>query len=272
VGVSIPVVTIEGKVNVPAKRRRLMTTAEATAAGVGAEDAAEVEVTLPTRRVTQADPATVAGLTRAGFWDAAAAVLPPALRANLTAMLNSHAMPAASFMARHNISGEAVDAAHAALAALAVNGITIQQPQFPNILQTTAIPFVDVQLSFTILDQVNQAGANVRVTPFAVRAGANGQLFQAVKVVPFLAAFAQTSKQQLASSASSGLAAVAGLLEGNSTQAADFAQAQAMIFNMQVCAASQASRRLRPRKRRNLRFVSHRRARCRRRSPSPSMC
>jgi hypothetical protein len=234
VGVSIPVVTVEGKVNVPA-RRRLLTTVEATAAGAGAGDAAEVEVTLPTQRTVQADPATVAGLTRAGFFDAAAAVLPPTLRANFTRMLQAQATPASSFMQRHNISNDAVDAAHAALSADgSVDGITIQQPQFPSMLQTTAIPFVDVQLSFTILDQANQAGANVRVTPFAVRAGANGQLFQAVKVVPFLAAFAQTSKQQLASSASAGLAAAAGLLQGNTTQAADFAQAQALIFDMQA--------------------------------------
>jgi hypothetical protein len=49
-----------------------------------------------------------------------------------------------------------------------------------------------------------------------------------------LSAFAQTTKQQLASSASAGLAAVTGLLQGNTTQAADFAQAQAMIFDMQT--------------------------------------
>jgi hypothetical protein len=161
-------------------------------------------------------------------------VLPPALRANFTALLRANAAPESAFLARHNISGQAVDAAHAALAALAVDGVTIQQPQFPNVLQTTAIPFLDVQLSFTILNQPNQVGANVRVTPFAVRVGANGQLFQAVKVVPFLSAFAQTTKQQLASSASAGLAAVTGLLQGNTTQAADFAQAQAMIFDMQT--------------------------------------
>ena len=234
VGISIPVVTVEGKVNVPARRRRLLTTAEAVAAGAGASDAAEVEVTLPTQRTANADPITLAALTRAGFWDAAAAVLPPAMRANFTALLRANSAPESAFLARHNISGQAVDAAHAALAALAVDGITIQQPQFPNVLQTTAIPFLDVQLSFTILDQPNQVGANVRVTPFAVRVGANGQLFQSVKVVPFLSAFAQTTKQQLASSASSGLAAVAGLLQGNTTQAADFATAQAMIFDMQT--------------------------------------
>ena len=234
VGVSIPVVTVEGKVNVPARRRQLLTTEQAVAEGAGASDAAEVEVTLPTQRTATADPVTLAALTRAGFWDAAAAVLPPALRANFTALLRANAAPESAFLARHNISGQAVDAAHAALAALAVDGVTIQQPQFPNVLQTAAIPFLDVQLSFTILNQLNQVGANVRVTPFAVRVGANGQLFQAVKVVPFLSAFAQTTKQQLASSASAGLAAVAGLLQGNTTQAADFAQAQAMIFDMQT--------------------------------------
>ena len=42
--------------------------------------------------------------------------------------------------------------------------------------------FQDLQFSFTLLDQANQAGANVRVTPYALRVGANGQIFQSVKV------------------------------------------------------------------------------------------
>lgn len=233
VGVQILVPNVEGKVNVPA-RRRLLTTAEATAAGVGATDPSPVEMTLPTTRRTSVDPATLAGLTRAGFWDAAAAILPPSLRTNFTALLNANAAPAASYMARNNISEMQVDAAHAALAGLSIHNITIQQPQLPNILQTTVIPFVDVEFSFTVLDQANQAGANVRVTPFATRVGGNGQIFQSVKVVPFLAAFAQTTKEQLATSASQGLAAVSGLLQGNGTAANEFAEAQAAIFDTQT--------------------------------------
>jgi hypothetical protein len=92
----------------------------------------------------------------------------------------------------------------------------------------------DVQFSFTLLDQANQAGANVRVTPFAVRVGANGQIFQAVKVVPFLGAFVQTTKQQLANTTSLAFNAAAGLLQGDLAPAATLAAAQEAIFNTQT--------------------------------------
>ena len=92
----------------------------------------------------------------------------------------------------------------------------------------------DVEFSFTLLDQANQAGANVRVTPYAIRVGANGQIFQSVKIVPFLAAFAQTSKQQLASQAALALNATAGLLQGDFAPAAAFAQATELNIGMQA--------------------------------------
>ena len=118
-----------------------------------------------------------------------------------------------------------------------------------------------MEFSFTLLDQATQAGANVRVTPYALRVGANGQLFQSVKarmphaassvcgspdaagtvmsllaaqIVPFLAAFAQTTKQQLASQAALALNATAGLLQGDFAPAAAFAQATDMIISMQA--------------------------------------
>ena len=53
-------------------------------------------------------------------------------------------------------------------------------------------------------------------------------------MVPFLAAFAQTSKQPLASSAASALRGGVGLLQGDPAPAQAFVDAQQMIFNMQT--------------------------------------
>ena len=56
----------------------------------------------------------------------------------------------------------------------------------------------------------------------------------APQIVPFLAAFAQTTKQQLASQAALALNATAGLLQGDFAPAAAFAQATEMIIAMQA--------------------------------------
>jgi hypothetical protein len=138
-------------------------------------------------------------------------------------------------MRLHGVSAADVDAHAAAFALDALGGsVTVQQPQLPNILQTTVIPFVDVQFSFTLLEQANQAGANVRVTPYALRVGGNGQVFQSVKVVPFLAAFAQTTVQQAANITALGLDAARGLISGNAAPAQTLADATKLILNVQA--------------------------------------
>jgi len=53
------------------------------------------------------------------------------------------------------------------------------------------------RFSFTLLDQANTAGANVRVTPSATRFQGNGVVFQSVKVVPFLSAYRTVFDQGL---------------------------------------------------------------------------
>ena len=144
VGAQIPIVSVAGKVNVPA-RRRLLTTAEAAAEAAAApppaaDAPADVHVELPRRMAADVSPVTLAGLTQAGFWDNFAAILPPSLRANLTSLLTAQSRPAAEFMSRYNVSSEDVDSLARAFGGQGLN-FTLQQPQFPNILQTTAIPF-----------------------------------------------------------------------------------------------------------------------------------
>ena len=55
-----------------------------------------------------------------------------------------------------------------------------------------------------------------------------------LQVVPFIAAFAQTTKQQLASQGALALNATAGLLQGDTAPATAFEQATAMIIKMQA--------------------------------------
>ena len=55
-----------------------------------------------------------------------------------------------------------------------------------------------------------------------------------LQVVPYLAAFAQTTKQQLASQGALALNATAGLLQGDTAPATAFEQATAMIIKMQA--------------------------------------
>ena len=144
VGVSIPFVSVAGKVNVPA-RRKLLTTADLVAAG--ADDTASApppppppsHIELPRRLTADVSPAALAGLTQAGFWETLAALMPPALKGNFTSMLAAQARPAQEYMRRHNVSQADIDLY---AAAFTPEGLTLQQPQLPNILQTTAIPFV----------------------------------------------------------------------------------------------------------------------------------
>ena len=91
-----------------------------------------------------------------------------------------------------------------------------------------------MEFSFTLLDQNNQAGQNVRVTPYALRVGGNGQIFQSVKVVPFLSAFVQTSTQQLTNLTALAVNATAGALRGDAGPAGTLAAATQMIVDTQA--------------------------------------
>ena len=101
VGVSIPVVNVEGKVNVPA-RRRLLTTDEARAEAEAAPPPPQeqpqpqqpVEVRLPRQLRSVVPPDAMAGLAAAGFWESLAAAMPPALSKNLTSLLSRTLLPA----------------------------------------------------------------------------------------------------------------------------------------------------------------------------------
>jgi hypothetical protein len=145
VGVSIPVVSVEGRVNVPA-RRRLLTTDEVTAAAQAAPTPPpapeEIELQLPKQITSDVSPAMLAGLTRAGFWDSLTAILPPSMQKNLTALLDMTNRPAEEFLAHHNLSRSLVEEYTNTFTPDALGGVTVQQPQFPNPLQTTVIPFV----------------------------------------------------------------------------------------------------------------------------------
>jgi|APGre2960657444_1045066.scaffolds.fasta_scaffold00073_19 hypothetical protein len=122
----------------------------------------------------------------------------------------------------HNVTQEDVDLA---IAQLGGHDLTITQPTKPAIGSITVVPVLDIQFSFTLLDQANQAGANVRVTPWATRLQGNGQAFQSVKVVPFLAAFANlvpNGLNGLAADGQAALEAAAGLLQHNTSAAQAF--------------------------------------------------
>jgi hypothetical protein len=59
-------------------------------------------------------------------------------------------------------------------------------------------------------------------------------VFQSVKVVPFLAAFAQTTKQQAANITALGLDAARGLITGDRAPAQTFVDATNLILNVQA--------------------------------------
>ena len=87
----------------------------------------------------------------------------------------------------------------------------------------------DQEFSFTLLDQANTAGANVRITPWATRFQGNGVVFQSVKVVPFLSAYRTVVDQGLTPV---GLVAQAAHTH-NSTLAAQLAKAKEQRFVQQ---------------------------------------
>ena len=227
VGNQITVANIEGKVNVPARRRRLATV-EALAASQPALDApappAEQTVHLPRRMTASVSPAQLAALTADGFWERLFTVLPPSLYSNLTTLLQQTSVPLGEYMLRQNVSQAEVDRA---LAGLHGDNLTITQPIFgPQKGAVTVIPVLDVEFSFTLLDQTNTAGANARITPSATRFQGNGVVFQSVKVVPFLSAYRTVFDQ--------GLTPVGQLVQAahthNATLAAQLAKAKEQRF------------------------------------------
>jgi len=194
VGNQISVANIEGKVNVPA-RRRLMTVetlkAQANTESAPApppSSAGEAStIRMPRRLTATVSPAQLAALTTTGFWERLLTVLPDSLHANLTTMLQQTSTPLAEFLLRQNVTQAEVDKA---IGSLHGAGLTIAQPIIgPPLGLVVVVPCVDVEFSFTLLDQANTAGANIRVTPSATRIFANGVLFQSFKVAPFVSAF-----------------------------------------------------------------------------------
>ena len=254
VGNQITVANIEGKVNVPAHRRRRLATVEALAASQPAGDAppppAEQTVHLPRRMTASVSPAQLAALTAGGFWERLFTVLPPSLHANLTTLLQQTSIPLGEYMLRQNVTQAEVDRA---LAGLHGDNLTITQPVIgPHIGAVTVIPVLDVvrvgvtpwvravhvltpslppdqEFSFTLLDQANTAGANARITPWATRFQGNGVVFQSVKVVPFLSAYRTVVDQGLTPV---GLVAQAAHTH-NATLAAQLAKAKEQRFVQQ---------------------------------------
>ena len=95
---------------------------------------------------------------------------------------------------------------------------------------------VAVELSVTVLDQANQAGANVRVTPFATRF-LGQSIFQSVKVAPFASAFAQlvSTPNALAGEAANALNATAELIRsGDTGPLSDVVREKAMLIATQA--------------------------------------
>ena len=146
VGNQITVANIEGKVNVPAHRRRRLANVEALAASQPAGHAppppAEQTVHLPRRMTASVSPAQLAALTAGGFWERLFTVLPPSLHANLTTLLQQTSIPLGEYMLRQNVTQAEVDRA---LAGLHGDNLTITQPVIgPHIGAFTVIPVLDV--------------------------------------------------------------------------------------------------------------------------------
>lgn len=114
-GIQILVDSIEGKVNVPAHRRRLMSAGPETPPKVAPMQ--EPEVMSVPRKLTQTvrawscacngssntvlqlSAADVAGLTFSGFWEQLQNIIPPRLLTNLTKLLAASSRPVDEFLA-----------------------------------------------------------------------------------------------------------------------------------------------------------------------------
>ena len=144
-GVNIPVDNIEGKVNVPARRRKLQVAVEEPAAGsrtlqsAAAEPTADEAVHGVPRKLHQTLSASdIGGLTANGFWEALSSVLPPDLMKNLTQLLEASARPVDEFLDR---SGTTPTELQAAIAEYGPSGdLTVTEPQkLPLIPQVRAL-------------------------------------------------------------------------------------------------------------------------------------
>lgn len=107
VGSQIPESNVQGKVNVPARRRLMAASQLQSAAEQGAVTptdadvaaAAEaVNVTLPGRMMASVSPANMVALTAGGFWETLLNILPPGKSGNLTDLLQTNSVPLANFM------------------------------------------------------------------------------------------------------------------------------------------------------------------------------
>jgi hypothetical protein len=128
------------------------------------------------------------------------------------------------------------DQLDAAVAAYGPGNLTIASPTFPAPADVTVIPCLDVELSYTLLNQANQAGANVRVTPFATRF-LGQSVFQSVKVAPFAAAYALlvTTPNALSGDAASAINGTAALLsDGDPSQLAELLRAKQEVITLQA--------------------------------------
>ena len=93
------------------------------AAAAAAEE--EEEVKIPRRVLMQVTPVQMGALALTGFWDALGLLLPPQMRANLTHLIDTNSKPLGDFLAAHNISLAAVEAAAQQLE----YGVTVASPQ-----------------------------------------------------------------------------------------------------------------------------------------------
>jgi hypothetical protein len=193
------VANVEGKVNVPARRRLATVNQLQASTGLGGASHPPEETTLhiPRRMTATVTPAQLAGLTAVGFWEQLFAVLPATLHANMTAMLQLTSLPLSDYLLRNNVTQADMDAAVSRLQ-IEGTGLTLTSPRAgPSLVATTVIPTVDVEFSFTLLDQANQVGANTRITPWATRVLGSGVVFQSVKVAPFYSAFRDVADQSV---------------------------------------------------------------------------
>lgn len=92
---------------------------------LAATAAAEEEVKIPRRVLMQVTPVQMGALAITGFWDALGLLLPPQMRANLTHLIDTNSKPLGDFLAAHNISLAAVEAAAQQLE----YGVTVASPQ-----------------------------------------------------------------------------------------------------------------------------------------------
>ena len=130
-GVNIFVPNIEGKVNVPARRRLQTTTAEPAAnrrtlLSAEAPAADEAVKGVPRKLHQTLSAADIGGLTANGFWEALSSVMPPQLMKNLTQLLEASARPVSEFLTRSNTTEEEL---RAAIAQYGEGNLTVTEPQ-----------------------------------------------------------------------------------------------------------------------------------------------